>query len=226
MKIKTWIKYEESYIPPRCRKPRYAEREEYVDINLREATMQDLLPAFKDNSYSGKGTIYFYKGKLWAEAKLPHVTFDEADEIKTALDYLVYCREHCSTYFRIGLERRYGMDTAREAVLNQARKDMSRYLLVDGTLYEQTSEPRYCIYTFGLGHNHGGTSLSVDYYYNPNIPRYCYFPADRGAEAVDEAKRIALRRGDTESVHRFKPEIEVFMPELVKIKLIKRNRKI
>lgn len=24
MKIKTWIKYEESYIPPRCRKPRYS----------------------------------------------------------------------------------------------------------------------------------------------------------------------------------------------------------
>ena len=27
MKIKTWIKYEEGYIPPRCRKMRYKECE-------------------------------------------------------------------------------------------------------------------------------------------------------------------------------------------------------
>lgn len=51
MKIKTWIKYEESYIPPRCRKPRYNECEEYVNINLSETTMSALQLAFEDNSY-------------------------------------------------------------------------------------------------------------------------------------------------------------------------------
>lgn len=39
MKIKTWIKYEESYIPPRCRKPHYNECEEYVNINLSETPL-------------------------------------------------------------------------------------------------------------------------------------------------------------------------------------------
>lgn len=29
MKIKTWIKYEESYLPPRCRKLRYRECEDF-----------------------------------------------------------------------------------------------------------------------------------------------------------------------------------------------------
>lgn len=46
MKIKTWIKYEESYIPPRCRKPRYNECEEYVNINLSETTGSTRNPTF------------------------------------------------------------------------------------------------------------------------------------------------------------------------------------
>ena len=218
MKIKTWIKYEESYIPPRCRKPRYIEREEYVNINLREVPKSDLTPAFMDNSYGGKGLIFSYKGKLWTEVRLRGDSFDTERGFRTALDRLIYCHEHCSTYFRFSFDRECGKDTTREAVVNTARKDMSRYLLVDGTLYERTAEPRYCIYTFGLGHNHGGTALSVDYHYNTNISKSRYFSALQGKEAVAEAKRIALGRGDTESVHRFKPEIEVFMPELVKVK--------
>jgi hypothetical protein len=72
MKIKTWIKYEESYLPPRCRKLRYRECEEYVDINLVETSMENMQLAFEDNSYSGKGKIYFHKGKLWSKAKMPN----------------------------------------------------------------------------------------------------------------------------------------------------------
>lgn len=37
MNIKTWLQYEVPFIPPRCRKTRYEEREEFVDIVLREA---------------------------------------------------------------------------------------------------------------------------------------------------------------------------------------------
>lgn len=33
MKVKTRIKYEESYLPPRCRKLRYRECEEFIDVN-------------------------------------------------------------------------------------------------------------------------------------------------------------------------------------------------
>lgn len=217
MKIKTWIKYEESYIPPRCRKPRYNEREEYVNINLPEATASDLQLAFEDKSYFGVGKIFFYRGKLWAQAKLRNPSWAEEQGFQSPLDELVYNHEHCSTYFRFHWDRECGEDTTRSGVIKKARADMRRYLLVDGVLYERVSEPRYCIYTFGLGHNHGGTSLSVDYRYNSNISKKRYFSALQGAEAVAEATRIALGRGDTESVHRFKADIEVFMPEFVKI---------
>lgn len=66
MKIKTWIKYYEGYLPPRCRKLRYRECEDYVDITLAEATLTDMSLAFEDNSYEGKGKIYYYDGRLWA----------------------------------------------------------------------------------------------------------------------------------------------------------------
>ena len=218
MKIKTWIKYEESYIPPRCRKPRYNECEDYVDINLSEATMNDLRLAFEDSSYYGAGKIFFYNGKLWAQAKLRNSSYAEEHGFQTALDELVWGHEHCSTYFRFDFDREhYGKDTSRQGVIEQADSDMNRYLLVDGVLFEESAEPRYCIYTFGLGHNHGGTALSVDYGYNCNISKDCYFSALQGDDAVAEAKRIAIGRGDTESVGRIKAEISVFMPELVKV---------
>ena len=75
MKIKTWIKYEESYIPPRCRKPHYNECEEYVNINLSETTMSALQLAFEDNSYDGVGKIFFYKGKLWTKSSIRDIWF-------------------------------------------------------------------------------------------------------------------------------------------------------
>ena len=47
MKIKTWMKYNVGFLPtPRCRKLRYREEEEYVDIELREVSVNQFLPAF------------------------------------------------------------------------------------------------------------------------------------------------------------------------------------
>lgn len=48
MKIRTWIKYEESYLPPRCRKLRYKKCEDYINANLTETSMDDVKLAFED----------------------------------------------------------------------------------------------------------------------------------------------------------------------------------
>ena len=42
IKVEFTIKYYESYIPYRCRKPRYNEITESVFANLREVTMADV----------------------------------------------------------------------------------------------------------------------------------------------------------------------------------------
>lgn len=128
MKIKIWIKYEESYLPPRCRKLRYRECEDYVDVELKEVNSDELQLAFEDNSYEGKGKIYFYKGKLYAKTKFRkdswHKDIEEREgiAIETALDSLIWCNEHCSTYFRFAFDREYyGKDTSRESVIKKAK---------------------------------------------------------------------------------------------------------
>lgn len=229
MKIKTWIKYEESYLPPRCRKLRYRECEDFVDVNLREVDGSELKLAFEDNSFEGKGKIYLYKGKLWCKTKINPNTLKSVQEkdgnVQSALDYLIYCHEHCSTYFRHSFDRERGEDTSRETVLKIARDSMKGYILVDGELYGQTSEPRYEINTFGLGHNHGGTGLFCVYGYNPNICKDRYFSALEGEQAVAYANKVAEGRGDTKDVGRFEPFIVCHMPELVKVKPNKQHGK-
>ena len=204
MKIKTWIKYEVPYLPPRCRKMRYEEKEEFVDITLREVSKKDMVLAYEDKSYDGKGKIYRYKGKLWAKAKLTPLAKDEqyGGKIKTALDWLVYCNQYCSTYF---FHRMWDKDSSREGVIKKAKKDMSKYLLVDGVLYEKLNgKPEYFILTFGCG-NGDGTGLFVKY----PARRDCgwHFPAEKGAEAVAKAKEIAIGRRDFDSAKTFKPYI-------------------
>lgn len=222
MKIKTWIKYEESYLPPRCRKLRYRECEEYINVNLKEVDETELKLAFEDKSFDGKGKIYFYRGKLWCKTKTnPSILKDVQERygIKTELDYLRWCNEHCSTYFFFEWDReKYRKDTSREAVIRRVKEDIKTYILVDNELYSQTSEPRYVVNTFGLGHNHGGTAMFCEYGYNPNIRKDNYFSALEGGQAVDYANKIAANRGDTEDIGRFKPFIICYMPELVKVK--------
>lgn len=213
MNIKTWIKYEESYLPPRCRKLRYNEREEYIDIELAEASKEQLQLTFVVDEYNRDGHIYAYGDKLWRKA----ITRDIAcNDERTPLSALKYWNANSSQYFRFEFDRVYhGYRTDRESVITQAHNDMQEYLLVGRTLYIQTQEPMCCIYTFGLGHNHGGTSLSVNYHYNCNISHTRYYSALDGDKAVKEAKRIALGCGDTDYIKYIHKKIKVYMPELV-----------
>lgn len=84
-----------------------------------------------------------------------------------------------------------------------------RFIVIENRLYMETSyfgtgEPRYVINTLGLGHNYGGTYLSVDFEYNENLGKDRYFRADQFEEATKVAIKIALDRGDTEYSERIK----------------------
>ena len=222
MKIKTWIKFEESFLPPRCRKLRYKECEEYVDIELKETTMNALKLAFIVNTFDGC-SIYAFDNKLWKKAAIRDICAGGEDEYgyHTPLQALEWWNQHGSCYFRFDFDREhYGKDTSREAVIDCANNDIGKYILVDGELFVQTYEPMYCIYTFGLGHNHGGTSLSVDNHYNCNISSDRYYSALEYDKAIKEVIRVAESRGDTKDVERYqelvsKPIINVILPECV-----------
>lgn len=228
MNVKVWITYEKSYLPKQCKKLRFCECEEFINAKLSEIDSGKLQLAFEDNSYDGKGKIYYYDGKLWSKFKcnrgLIKDFYDRGIEIKTALDYFLYTRENCSTYFYSEYDRKYrGVDTSRQAVIRRVEEDFKSYILVDNELYEITEEPRYVVNTFGLGHNHGGTALFCEYCYNRNIGNQNYFSALDGDKAVAYANEVAKRRGDTYWVGKFEPFIVVHMPKLVKVKPIEEH---
>ena len=182
--------------------------------------MSSLQLAFEVKTYKGTEQIFCYQGELWSECIVRDICAGGEEEhgYHTALEALSWWREHGSHYFFNEYDRiHYGRATDRESVLKKAQEDMDQYLLVDGLLFRRAREPRYCIYTFGLGHNHGGTALSVDDQYNENISKDRYFSALQGEEAVAEANRIAAARGDTDYVGKFTAGIKVFMPELVTV---------
>lgn len=84
-----------------------------------------------------------------------------------------------------------------------------KFIVIEDRLYVKTSgfgtgEPRYTIYTLGLGHNHGGTDLSIDFEYNGNLGKDRYFRADQFVKATNAALKIATDRGDTESAEHIK----------------------
>ena len=222
MKVNTWIKYYESYIPARCRKPRYEEKEEFIDVEIEEVSKRKLKLAFNDKSYEGKGKIYFYKNKLWY--KLTKYYYPQCDEhekdYNTPLGYLVYWAKNGSEFFP--RECWDGEYPDRDKIIERVNSDLvNNHIIVDGELYEVTSEPAYKIVCFGLGGNHGGTGLFVDYpeesWANAGINYH--YNALQTKEAMEDAKRTALGRGDTESLELFEDqEIKVYMPELVKLK--------
>lgn len=214
MKIKTWIKYEEGYLPTaRCKKLRYKECEEYINAELKEIALSDIKLAFEDNSYEGAGKIYFYNGRLWTMARRNRNIANDYGT-KSALEDLIWISEHCSTYFSFEFDRiQYGKDTSRENTITSIEKDMGNRLLVDGVLYETTSEPRYIVMNFGCGTDFS-VGMFVEYGDFHNYGENCFSALD-GKKAVEYANDMAKHTSD---FGKFKETINVYIPELVTIK--------
>lgn len=207
------VRYTETFIPPRCRKPRLRERTQEVRFSLRSVTEEEAPIAFICNDYHHTHNtletpeIRLYKGKLYS-------IMTDAD-LRTLNNGEKNRHLHPEDAQRIQLGGRCYESTLEDEIAAY-KKAHSRLLVINNQLWEQCGEPRYVVMTFGLGHNHGGTALMVSQHYNDNISKTRYFNALHGKEAVAEATRIAQARGDTNSLGEFKEDIEVLIPEAVK----------
>ena len=188
MKIKTWIKYTEGYLPSnRHRKLRYKELEEYVNITLREVELKDLTKKYSHKDRVSNEEIIYYTyddDNLYRKATSRDVS---AFEIEDPLENLKYCKLHSSNNF--GFKP---CDT-RESMIESAYMRMAKYLLVDGELFVRDTKPMYRIYTFGCGNNHAeiGVSLSICNFsiHNANV----LFEANQRKEVEKEAIEFAIR---------------------------------
>jgi hypothetical protein len=207
-------KYYCAYIPSaRSQKYAFDEVRGEIKVSVPSVTADEAPVAFRLSDYHHTSEqideIRWWGGRLWSKSTYRHTGGPElvvehlkADDLRGEL--------------RPSLP--YGHSRNRGLCVKKYREEAKRYLVIDGMLWEQTGEPRYVVNTFGLGHNHGGTGLFVEEFYNSNIPNKNYFSALDGDAAVAYANRVAERRGDTNDVGKFEKMIEVLIPEAVTIR--------
>lgn len=201
--------HEHNVIPFRCRKPRTITLHGIVEVEIPEVPGEQAPVAFVVPSWDNDvpaDMVRWWNETLWEPYKpWSHQTDDSLPGSKhfpaeQRVDYLPYDLD--------------GLDAATTHV----KTVFSRYLIIDGVVWCETGEPRYVIHTLGLGHNHSSTCVGTVSHYNPNIHRSRYFRADQFEQAKVEAIRLALGRGDTNSVPIIEQErpIQVLIPEAVR----------
>lgn len=237
MKLTLPYTYIEGIIPPRCRKPRPQEFEAKIDLTIREVTSAEAPTAIiqhtegwrdkKEVPAGAKGrtcddsiwvkfdVVYrWYKGQLYVKDRIqrscnaPH-EYQTVDQF--AKDPYPY---HLDRDTRACYAFLYSKQGARCGLMAWART----LLFIDGERWIRASEPRYVVMTFGLGHNHGGSALMTENHYNGNISKDCYYRIDQFDAAMKEFERVALGRGDTESVPSTHHDtFEILIPEAIRI---------
>ena len=216
-KVNIKIEYYHPYIPYRCRKTRYEEREETINVPVRMITSEEAPIAFRLTDYGHtsdqQDIIRCYKKKLYKQVRLHRVQSCNGKNRYQPIPSEEVYRCLWRSPWTYNPEKRN-----REFCIKFYKEQAADYLIIDGYVWERAGEPRYVINTFGLGHNHGGTGMFVEEWYNPNISNKNYFSALDGDKAVAYANEVAARRGDTKDVGKFEKMIDVLMPECVHIK--------
>lgn len=225
MKFDAYIRFEEKYMPTkRHRIPRIREVEEPISVELREIKKEDSPVALVVTDYQSyldengnnqfglrDSNFHAIAGRLYSEKR----------DMSGALDKGTYSTDQFLCDLVRSGDCRYAWDAnkrSKEDMLQSIEDFMNSHVMIDGVIYQQTNEPRYVVMTFGLGHNHGGTSLMITQHYNSNISKDCYFSALERNKAIAYADKVAKARGDTKDVGTFDRDIniKVLMPEMVR----------
>lgn len=212
-------------IPPRCRKPRLTEMYGNFQVKVPSITTKDAPLAFRLSDFghveNETTEIRLYKKKLYK--KIWNHNYNEQGVHDPKRPYKADIpQEKIADNLHVYIPYEPQEEITYDYVQKKVNKAAKEYLIIDGIIWRECREPRYEIITFGLGHNHGGTGLFVTEFYNGNISNKRYFNALQGKEAIEEFKKVALGRGDTDSVKLHEKEmIEVFIPECVKLNPMK-----
>ena len=233
--------YCQKYLPTsRHRKPKSYMIEAIAEIDVPELTVDEFPVAMivKDRKsvYEGAKTwedfdndkiwkfclfeeeVRAYDNKLFMPVRITRgaalsTEFEPLDYIGNRLkEHKPYPMEEAPTQEPVMLEN--NSDQKKAGILKKAES----YVIYDGKIWKECGEPMYEIATFGLGHNHGGTSMFIECCYNPNVPASNYFNALHKEDAVSYANKVAEERGDTDDIGKFGKDIDikVLLPECVK----------
>lgn len=199
--VEVRVSYGRGEIPPRCRKPRRVMHETKATVEIPSLTESDFPVAFLIQGIEEKSEVRFYEGNLYA----PHLNYARTK---------VPAEAGSDRFPSAQIVDLYEAEDDEHANA-EAAEQFSRFVVLEGAVWVRTGEPRYVVMTFGLGCNHGGTSLGSAMHDNPNIRAENYHRADAYEEALAHAVQVATARGDDESIPHFAPSIEVLIPEAV-----------
>lgn len=218
--------YHEMEIPPRCRKPRPVEHTGTTTVMIPKLSSNDAPVAAiqrHDSQYSY--TYLTEKPSTEEVGYLQEKGYKEVDgEWTLDKEYRVVDGE----WYQKGSTTIKELGEPYHQTLSEERKPSaqveeyfdeiySRYAIIDGEVWYRTEEPHYYTQTFGLGDNHGGTSLFVG---NPNgtVGGYDGFPLTHFEQAKADALRVAEGRGDTkdaEHIRNTKPYFDIVNPSAI-----------
>ncbi len=209
LKINCDYEYRTETIPPRCRKPRIVDMDGKMTLNVPIIGIDEAPIVMRYKELHEVVEFRIFRNKLFVKMSAHDFNCQWAG--KSTAEMLIHRFSH---------QRIFGLIADEEAAKKELRKKARDYFILDGEVWEQKGEPRYCIYTFGLGHNHAETCVSISTYFNSNIPKERYFSALEYDAAIEKAVEIAEARGDTNSIDRIKQseKIEVLDPSAVKVK--------
>lgn len=194
MKLTIPFRYFETVIPPRCRTPREEEHLSEIAVDIPEVTSEQALIAIK-----GKKSEYrWYNGKLWERFTV---------SISRRRNAKITAKSFKPDYIWGKCEGGYPLASAQEAIL----KNTQEFLFIDGCAYTAAAEPVYVVQTFGLGNNHGGTSIVEETINSINrVDSTMIFSLLEAADALQMATLVAQNRGDTLSIPRLKKDAKLF----------------
>lgn len=203
--VTSTITYRPHRVPPRCRKPRpvtesFTHEFRIPCVTSDEAPVVALVPddrGYYDAPSGEDAPLRAHNGKLYSAVTRGR------KPVLAGSDAFAATHRH---------ERWQSWDA--EAIA-EAGKSFNDVLIVDGQVWKPTAEPAYAIVTMGMGGNHGGTYLEIDYY-----GRYARrFPLTDYDAAVEAAVAFAEKRGDTNTIPliRKTPKATVLDPSAFKI---------
>lgn len=237
--------YNEKFLPTaRCRKEKKRTIKGSVNVNINELEEKDFPVAFrvtenksvyenaknyddfdddKDLGYISHTEEIRTDGKhLYTPMRITHgaaisTLFLPLSEFKDTLEWVAK-RAIFNSYIDNSdeyTEKSVKVSDNSEEIITFITNKTKDYVIWNGVVWERRGEPYYYVTTFGCGKNHGGTGFFIGY----GESDYGFSALER-EKAVAYGKKVALDRGDTESVIGIGEyeNIEVVMPEMVKFK--------
>lgn len=197
-KVKVLFSYTENIVPKGCRLARNVRFDDgQITLGIPVITAEQApIAIIEDDAVEYR----WWNKKLWTT---------RGDFLPSTIDQRGNYTHH---------EERFYPKTKKERIKSLKTSIGKQFLIVDGICYVAAGEPRYYVITFGLGRNHGSTSLSCGYSYNENICKSAYFNLLQRNEAIAAATKTAKNRGDTKSLPiKLEESFKILIPESIQV---------